>query len=43
VDASVVAPAERVSVRGIDTRDVRRFAAALLADGSSFEPVVRPT
>lgn len=43
VDGSIVALAERLGVRRVATRDVRHFAALRLADGGSFELVVRPT
>ena len=43
VDASIVALAESVDIRRIATRDVRRFAAVRLHDGTLFELVVHPT
>lgn len=43
VDASVVALAEDLGVRRLATRDVRRFAALRLRDGSAFELVVYPS
>jgi hypothetical protein len=43
VDSSIIALAERLSVRRIATRDVRHFAAVRLMDGSAFDFAAYPT
>jgi predicted nucleic acid-binding protein len=43
VDASIVVLAEDLGIRRLATRDVRRFAAVRLRDGSAFELLVHPT
>ena len=42
VDASIVSLAEELGIRRLATRDVRRFGAVRLRDGSPFELVVYP-
>ena len=42
-DASIVVLAEDLGIRRIATRDVRRFSALRLGDGSAFAIVVHPT
>jgi hypothetical protein len=43
VDGSVIVLAEGLGIRRLATRDVRRFAAVRLRDGSALELVVNPT
>ncbi len=42
VDASIVALAEETGIVRVATRDVRHFSVVRLADGRTFELVVRP-